>query len=286
MTELALGLVLVSAVFHATWNLAAKRSGGGVAFVWLFSAMAALLWLPLAAWAMAANGLHLDPRGWIAMAASIALHIGYYVTLQKGYQHGDLSLVYPLARGSGPLLAVAGSMLLFGERPGPLPLAGAGLIAVCAFALSGGGIRAFAGGDLAVTFGFASGLCIAAYTLNDAWAVRDLAVPPLLLLWANDAGQALLLAPVALRQRQEVTRLWRSHWRAALVVAVLSPLAYFMVLMALRIAPVSSVAPAREISILIGAVMGARLLAENRSRRRLLAATGMVAGVIAIAAGR
>jgi drug/metabolite transporter (DMT)-like permease len=285
MTLLALALVLGSAVFHATWNLAAKRSGGGATFVWLFSALAAVLWLPLSVWVIVHDHPRIHPLGWLALLLSIVLHLGYYVSLQKGYQHGDLSLVYPLARGSGPMLAVAGSIVLFGERPGPLTLAGAALIAVSAFALSGGGLRAFTGGDLAVTFGLIAGLTIAAYTLNDAWAVRDLAVPPLLLLWANDIGQTVLLAPVALRHRDEVRRLWQEHWREVAVVSVLSPLAYLMVLIALRISPVSSVAPAREISILIGAIMGARLLSEGQSRRRLLAAGGMVIGVIAIAIG-
>ncbi|MFM9108187.1 MAG: EamA family transporter [Chloroflexota bacterium] len=285
MTALALALVLGSAVLHAAWNLAAKRAGGGATFVWLFSALATILWLPLAAWSVWHGHPHVDPRGWLALLLSILFHAGYYVFLQKGYQHGDLSLVYPLARGSGPLLAVAGSMVLFGERPGPLTLAGAALIAISAFGLSGGGWRAFAGGDLAVTFGLATGLTIAAYTLNDAWAVRDLGMPPPLLLWGNDLGQTLLLAPVAVRHRMEAARLWRERWREILAVAVLSPLAYMMVLVALRLAPVSSVAPAREISILIAAALGARLLAEGQSRRRLLAAAGMVLGVIAIAAG-
>jgi drug/metabolite transporter (DMT)-like permease len=285
MTLLALGLVLGSAVLHATWNLAAKRAGGGATFVWLFSALATVLWLPLAVWVIVRERPDIGALGWLSLLLSILLHIGYYTSLQKGYQHGDLSLVYPLARGSGPLLAVAGSMIMFGERPGPLTLAGAVLIAGSAFGLSGGGIRAFTGGDLAVTFGLLTGLSIAAYTLNDAWAVRDLAVPAVLLLWANDFGQTTLLAPVALRHRDEAKRLWRERWREVAVVAVLSPLAYLMVLGALRISPVSSVAPAREISILLGAIMGARLLAEGQSRRRLLAAAGMVGGVILIAVG-
>ncbi|MGI9252974.1 MAG: EamA family transporter, partial [Thermomicrobiales bacterium] len=171
MTGLALILVLGSAVFHATWNLAAKKSGGGATFVWLFSALAAVLWMPLSIWVVVHDRPQIGVLGWVAMLSSIVLHLGYFVSLQKGYQHGDLSLVYPVARGSGPMLAVVGSILLFGEHPGPLSIAGAALIALSAFALSGGGLKAFAGGDLAVTFGLFAGVTIAAYTLNDAWAV-------------------------------------------------------------------------------------------------------------------
>lgn len=105
----------------------------------------------------------------------------------------------------------------------------------------------------------------------------------MLYLWSEVAGASLLLLPLAARQRPEIARLWRERRRETLAVAVGSPLAYLLVLTALAFTPVTAVAPVREISILIAAFLGARLLHEGHARRRLLAAGGMVAGVVAIA---
>ena len=103
--------------------------------------------------------------------------------------------------------------------------------------------------------------------------------------WTNYLGRAVLLAPFALRRKEEVQATWAMHRREVLGAALLSPLSYMLVLTALVVSPVSYVAPAREISILIGAVMGARLLSEGDARRRLLAASAMVVGVVALSLG-
>ncbi len=112
-----------------------------------------------------------------------------------------------------------------------------------------------------------------------------LLIPPLLQSWVTTLVITGLLTPLALRRLDAVRAAWRDHWREALGVAVLTPLSYILVLTALVSTPVSYVAPAREISILIGAVLGARLLAEGDVRRRLIAAGAMVAGVVALALG-
>ena len=115
--------------------------------------------------------------------------------------------------------------------------------------------------------------------------MADLAIHPLLLIWGSGVIRALLLTPGALARWAEVRQTWRHARREAFGVALLSPLAYILVLVALTFTPVSYVAPAREISILIGTVMGARLLAEGEPRRRLAAAAGMVLGVLLLALG-
>src|SRR3954447_23115557 len=100
-----LALVVLAALAHAAWNVLAKTAAGGATFVWLFSALAAAIWLPVAAVALVVDGgepVGLEGIGF--MAGSGALHALYFVLLQRGYRDGDLSLVYPLARGTGPLL--------------------------------------------------------------------------------------------------------------------------------------------------------------------------------------
>jgi drug/metabolite transporter (DMT)-like permease len=280
MSLLALTLVLAAAFMHAGWNLLAKRAAGGPTFVWLFSALAAIIYLPAVAVLLLIERPHLGTGLLIGLVGSPMLNLVYFLLLQRGYRAGDLSLVYPLARGTGPLLTTVVAMTLLGERPVPLALTGTALIAigVAILASSAGALRG-AAARRAMVYGLLTGASIASYTLWDKQAVAALLIPPLLLDWAIFAGQAVLLTPIALRHHAEVRMHWRIHRREALGVAVLSPLAYVLVLSALVFTPVSYVAPAREISILIGVVMGARLLAEEHTPRRLVAAGAMVVGI-------
>lgn len=285
MTLFALALILAAAVFHATWNLLAKRAGdGGAVFVWLFSAFSVLVYAPLVVGLLVFPRPHVGLVEVVFMAGSGVLHVGYFVLLQRGYAVGDLSLVYPLARGTGPLLASAVAVVFFGERPTALALAGIALIAAGVFLLTGDpGVARGAGRG--VIYGLATGGFIAAYTLWDKHAVSAILIPPLLLSWATALVETVLLAPVALRGWGKTLSIWRSHRLEVLGIAVLSPLSYILVLTALVFTPVSYVAPAREISILIGAAMGARLLAEGNAPQRLLASGAMVLGVVALAFG-
>jgi hypothetical protein len=113
MTVFALVLVLAAATFHATWNLLAKRVGdGGAVFVWLFGSLAMLIYAPLAVVVVLLERPHFGPEVLVFMFGSGVLHLGYFVFLQRGYAVGDLSLVYPRARGTGPLLATAAAIVM------------------------------------------------------------------------------------------------------------------------------------------------------------------------------
>ena len=254
--------------------------------MWLFGFLAMLIYAPLAVVVVLLERPHLGLEALVFMFGSGVLHLGYFVLLQRGYAVGDLSLVYPLARGTGPLLATAAAIVLLGERPGVLALVGIALIATGVFLLTAEpGSTRKAGLRGGVIYGLLTGAFIAAYTIWDKHAVSALLIPPLLQSWVTTLVTTGLLTPLALRRRAEVLALWRSHKIEALGVAVLSPLSYILVLTALVFTPVSYVAPAREISILIGAAMGARLLAEGNARRRLAAASVMVLGIVALALG-
>ena len=141
-------LVLAAAFIHASWNYLLKRSGGGNAFVWLFAALSAVLYAPLA---LAVVWWTRPPLGWMALAlmlASAILHTAYYMLLDRGYRSGgDLSLVYPLARGSGPLITVVVAVLLLGENPSRVALAGAAPCSAHAEARGAGVARGARGGD-------------------------------------------------------------------------------------------------------------------------------------------
>ncbi|TMC46142.1 MAG: EamA family transporter [Chloroflexi bacterium] len=286
MSLFALGLVLVSAVFHATWNLLAKRAEADTAFLFLAYVVGAIVFAPFA---VAILVIARPQLGWPALvfiAVAVALQTVYFATLTAGYRAGDLSLVYPIARASGPLLATIGAIAIFGERPTTIAIGGALAIVVGALVLTGDP-RALRrdGAGRAVGFALATGAVIALYTLWDKTAVAVVLIPPLLYDWSTVVGQALVVTPVALRDRDAVRAAWMRHRGAVLGVGVLSRLAYILVLTALVVSPVSYVAPAREIGILIGVLLGARMLAEGHVMRRGVGAAAMVVGVLALALG-
>ena len=289
MPTYALALVLVAALAHAAWNVLAKTATGGAAFVWLFSALSAVLWAPVAAVALLVAPGSFGLEGLAFVVGSGALHALYFLLLQRGYREGDLSLVYPLARGTGPLLSTLAAIVLFSERPSALALAGGAIIvgAVLSLAGVGGRVGPEGGGERgrAIAFALATGVAIAAYTLWDKHAVGPLGLSPVVYYWGTNVAETALLSGLVAHRRAEIARTWRAHRGQALGVAVLSPLAYILVLFALAHAPVSYVAPARELSILVGAVAGTTVLAEGHPRRRLLAAGAIFAGIVALAVG-
>jgi len=285
MTAFALGLVLAAAFIHASWNFLAKRAGGGAAFVWLFAALSAAFYAPLAIIIYLWQKPYIGPLQVFFMGGSSLIHLAYFLVLQRGYRVGDLSLVYPLARGTGPTLSTFTAILVLGERPTSLAVFGALLVAGGVFLLSSGTGSSGGSRKWGVGYGLLTGAIIAIYTLWDKYAVSTLLIPPLLQDFCTTLGRVLLLGPIAFRKRGEVGKEWRIHRKEAIGVALLCPLSYIMVLTALITTPVSYIAPAREVSILIGALMGSRLLAEGDAQRRLPAAGAIVAGVMALALG-
>jgi drug/metabolite transporter (DMT)-like permease len=281
----ALSLVLVAAFVHAAWNLAAKRvTFGGPRFVWLYYTVSAVAMLPAVAVALVVEPERPQWSWLIAAAVTAVMHIAYGIVLQRGYVVGDLSIVYPLARGTGPLLSVLAAVLVLHEHPGVFGLAGAFLVVAGVLVISiGGGTADRAARRAGVFYGVLTGAVIAAYTLWDAHSVTTLGVPPLVYFGGGAIGQSLLLAPTAYRGRAEVGRLWREHRKEVLIVGLLSPAAYLLVLYALRIAPVSLVAPARELSIVVGGVAAWLVLGERNAARRLVGSLVVLAGIAAIA---
>ncbi len=286
MSFLALILVLAAAFIHASWNLLVKRVGGGPTFIWFFGTLSIIFYAPFVALIILIQQPHFGPMEILFIVGSGIIHIGYFLILQQGYRVGDLSLVYPLARGTGPTLATIGAILILGERPSALGLAGAALVIVSLFIFTGGpsALRQ-SGNHTAALFGMLTGVFIATYTLWDKHAVSVLLIPPLIQDLGSSAVRSVFLAPFAIRRPAEVRALWTKYRWESIGVAVLSPLAYVLVLTAMRFTPVSYVAPAREVSIVIGTLFGARLLSEGHAKRRLVAAGAMVVGIVALALG-
>lgn len=284
---LVAGLILAGAVAHAAWNLVVKRSAvSGPTFVWLSVVATSVLLMPVAVVAVL-----LHPPSWpdlvVAVVGAGVLHVAYFLTLQAGYRAGDISVVYPLARGTGPLLSVLLAIPLLGERPTLLGLLGAVVVVVGVVVIGLAGGRAdWASARAGVLWGLLVGVMIAAYTLWDARAVTVLALSPILLHAGTNVVEAFLLAPIALRRWSAVRATVRAHWREALVVAVLSPAAYLCILFALQLAPVAVVAPAREISVVLVGLAGWLMFKEPHPGQRLTGAILVLGGIALLAVAR
>lgn len=290
VSALGLGLVMTAAVAHALWNFLLKRAGQGTPFLWVISVVGAVVYAPIALALVMWERPQVTGMGFLIMGLSSLIHVTYLMTLQHGFRVGDFSLVYPIARGTGPVLTAIFAVLLLGERPTLLAAIGIGLVAVGTVTLSGvGGRRPGEKGAgstrVAVGFGLLTGLLIASYTLVDKYAVSVVLVPPLLLEWFSNASRALVLTPTAVKQWPQVQTAWKKYRLEAMGIGILSPLAYLLVLIAMTFTPVSYVAPAREMSILIGALIGSKVLAEGAAFRRVAGAAAIVAGVFSLAFG-
>jgi drug/metabolite transporter (DMT)-like permease len=283
MPLIALAAVLLAAFTHATWNLAAKRAAGSRHFVWLYSVGSVLVYTPAVLWILLRERPHFEWVHGHALLATGVLHLGYSLILQAGYRASDLSLVYPLARGSGPLMSFIAAVALLGERITGLSLLGVALVVAGILLVAGLTREPHKAPRAGIAYGLGTGVFIAAYTINDGWAAKVLLISPILIDYSGNLFRVLVLAPTALRDRGRVAEEVREYWKPAAVVSVLGPLGYILVLYAMRIAPISHVAPARELATLIGAYFGARLLKEKAAPSRIAGAACIVVGVLALA---
>ena len=287
----ALAMVIVAALLHAFWNIVAKKTGGNKHFVLLGGLVLAVFWAPAGLWL----GWHEVPRwGWVQwtfVSLSGLTHLAYFNVLLKGYRVSDLTVVYPVARGTGPLISSLLAVAAMGET---MTLqGGAGVLCVCAgvFIIAGGPALLRAAHDPAqrarvhagLRWGAATGVVIAAYTVLDGYSVKRLLIGPILIDYFGNVVRLPFMLPTLLRDPPGFVDAWRRYKWHAVVLGVVSPIAYVLVLYAVRLAPLSHVAPAREISLLFAALIGGRLLGEGDRGQRVLGAVLMGGGVALLA---
>src|SRR5437867_2483040 len=276
----ALLLVLGAAVCHSVWNLLVKSDArrleiqSGALLVGVVLCSPALLIYPLTA---------VSPAAWGAVLVSGLFEAGYVFALTAAYGAGDLSLVYPVARGTPPLLVVPLAIVLLGERPAWQGLVGIGLVVLGIAAGHGG----FPGGPArvnrrALALALLTGVFTAGYSLVNKLGVALVPVPLYaLLVFAVDAT----LISLARWLRAE-TRVRDTPWGRTIVVGVLMMAAYLAVLAAMAQAPVSYVVAAREVSVVVAAVLGALVLGERHSAARVAGAAVIFTGLVLLALSR
>jgi len=270
---LSLAIVLVAACLHASWNLIVKRDDDKLISAWIIVLTPALILSPLLFW----TGF--PPRAaWSMLLLSGGIHAVYNSWLVRAYEHGDLSVVYPIARGLAPLLVALAAPLVLGERLTPLAVAAIVLVGggICALGLTAHRSRSRLS---SLAWAAATAATTAGYSLVDKMGVmRANALSYVVVLFALNA---VLMGPLVFRERAwgQVAAVWRLR-RGRLVLGGLSSLgAYLLVLCAMQLTQVSYIAALRESSGVIGALLGWRVLGEPFGLPRILAAMVVAAGL-------
>jgi uncharacterized membrane protein len=282
----AIALVLSAAVFHAVWNMLVRRGTHPEAFAWWMALAATVLYLPLGVYMWSLGGI--PAEGWPYVVVTTIVHALYFIFLGRGYEHGDLGLVYPIARGTGPLLVPVLAVPLLGEHVSLLGAVGIGLIVVGVVTLSAGGFTPRALATLseavrhpAARYAFATGVTIAVYSVNDKVGVQW--VHPALYAYVFFVGSVVLAAPYFWTGRRASTlACWRENRRSILVAGALAPATYVTALLAFQLGPVSYLAPMRELSIVVAALLGMIVLGESRSYSRLASVSVTAIGVMVV----
>ena len=289
----ALGLVLLAALVHATWNYYLKKANANRTFWWVVYWMTAVVTVPaLLIWDSQAFA-NITSIGWLVIFLSAPIHVCYGVVLQQGYRHSDYSIVYPTARGMGPLLTVIAAIVFLGNAPTFWGWIGIGsiLLAIVLLTLpvstdesTAKDLRIKAG----VLWGSLTGLFIAGYTFCDAFAVQQATgLNPITFYFPSLFVRAMVFTPFIVMKkgwRDEVKELFASAQirKSLAVVSVGSPLAFILVLFAMTQAPLAYVAPTREVGMMLGVIVGGLLLKERLTMMRLLGVLGMTLGVVLI----
>ncbi len=285
MSLTGFALVLAAAICHALWNFSVKKINGGPELIWLFSVCSVLIYFPFVLFIFNYQPIHASHIVWWFVAGSAVLHLGYFLLLQTGYRIGDLSLVYPIARATGPLLSSAFAVILFSEHLSLQSFVGGVLIIFSVSRLGSAPAGKGPSRLISIAFGLSAGVLIGTYTLWDSYTVSTLMFPPLLLDYVSSLGRCGLLAGYAYQRQTLIARYWHEQKGWVLCIAVFNPLAYILVLYALTFTPVVYVAPAREMSVLFSVLLGAILLREGDLRRRLFWAVWIILGSALLTTG-
>jgi drug/metabolite transporter (DMT)-like permease len=273
--------VLFAAACHAGWNAVAKKGLDPLATTVLISLGAAVVSIPLVPFV----GMP-APAAWPWVIASVVIHLFYFAALIEGYRAGDLGQVYPIARGTAPLLTASASTALIGEAIGPRAWGGVVLLAAGVLLLSLRGGRDVGRLDRrAVGFALLTAVTICAYSLVDGIGAR-LAGSAHAYSIALFIGMAPVMLVYALARRGAAAfPAMGSHWASGLVGGALQLGSYGIAIWAMTVAPIALVAALRETSVLFGALLAVAFLGEPLRLARILAALAIVAGLVLIRLG-
>ncbi|MFC3058593.1 DMT family transporter [Paenirhodobacter populi] len=278
MTTTVIALALFAAILHATWN-AFLRSGADR--LWTITVMSLSMVIVAVPFAFV---LPLPPAAaWPWLIGSSLLQVGYCCFLVRAYRYGDLGQVYPVVRGSVPILVTLGGYLFLSEQLPPVALFGIGLIAGGIMALSLGKGRASL---TSLAYAVLTGLFIAAYATVDARGVRIAGHAGSYAVWIYILyGSLMVLTFLAMRGSLQIDPRAPDTWKA-IGGGMVSLLAYGAVLAAFALGPAGPITALRETSVIFAALIGWAFLGEHLTQRRLFACVVVVAGAICVGYAR
>ena len=270
-----LALVLLAAVVHAGWNAWLKKSSpdfiglAAISVGWLIVGVFGVLFVGWPA-----------PVSWPYLLTTTIVHMFYTGLLVSAYRHGELSLTYPIARGTGPLLVAIAAPFFLNEKLNAPDLLAVGLIVpgIMVIGLAGG--RANLRDRHAILLSLATGVTIALYTLIDAAGARSSPSPHTYSAWLFVLAASAVLVAACVIHRGATITLLTPHLRRGASVGIISALAYMVVLWAMTVAPVALVAAVRETSIFFAALIGWGLLGEKITRLRWLGVALTLIGLV------
>ncbi len=285
MPLVALFLVLVAAVLHAIWNLLAKDTHNSSAFMWWGVTIGAI-WF--GAWMLTQTWLGLPRQVWITFAVSLAAEIIYLLAITRGYARGDLSQVYPIARGTPPLFIALWSALFLSERLPLLGYAGVGLLILGVYLASLPSLDDILKPLRALShppaqLGLLAALAVSVYSTLDKYGVTYTA-PLVYNEWVY-AGLAVCYAPFVWSRANRASTVceWKTNWRRIIVGSGATVGSYILALTGMSITSASYVGAVRATSVVIGALFGWLLLREKFGALRVIAAAVMVVGLLMVA---
>ena len=267
-------VVLLAAALNAGWNALIKVSGDRIAAMAIVTFMGALL---------SAAGLPFvalpDPASWPLLGLAIVLHTAYHFALPLADEHGDLGQVYPISRGSAPLLVTLGAAVLAGEMMDTVQFFGVIFLSAGVLALAFDRKRGTRRTPRAVGFALLTGVCIGAYTLVDGLGVRH-AGSVMGFALCLTIGDGLLTFLIALCWKaREMRAVVRTQWGRSTIAGAMQVGSYWMIIWAMALAPLGAVSALRETSVLFAAVISTFILKEGFGVWRFVSAGLIASGI-------
>jgi uncharacterized membrane protein len=268
-------LVLLAAAMHAGWNALIKIQGDRLAVMAVMTAAGSLISLAVLPFVDAP-----DPASWPLLALTIVLHTGYHLFLPRAYDHGDLGQVYPIARGSAPLLVTLGAVFIAGETIDPAALLGVVCLAVGVMALTFDKGAGVAKKPRAVLYALLTGTFIASYTVVDGLGVRQAGSILGFAVWLTVADGLLTFLLVSIWKPFAVRQVLHRNWLVGFLGGALQVGAYWIIIWALALAPMAMVSSLRETSVLFAAVISTFVLKEGFGVWRFVSAGLVTLGLV------
>ncbi len=280
MDLITLLLILFSTFCHAYWNMVLKRTSGGFTFIWLFTVVTVILYTPIIISISGRVIEMMDLRMATICILSMIFHLLYFIFLDKAYKYGDLSIIYPVARGIAPAITIIIAIVFLNENLTNSQTLSVVMVIIGTLVLSGIHHKPNQKILSSLLYAILCGFMVSIYTIVDKIAVANHNLSPFLIDYVNNVGRVIILLPFVIKNTVQLRHTFEQYWKEAIIIATLSPLSYILILIAMKSAPVSLVSPLRQMSIVLSGILGVRVLCESKEYTKVAGILITFLGVI------